>query len=199
MWKVLIFLAVLVALAPFALRYLRKNPLDPVIEGNQVVVETQDYKVRLARNGRVSGKYFLSDVRSDDWTALPANVELSVVDYEVAESYLRTYSDLHRYGSETGKHVAQMAQSLDVIGANRAAYSDLRSLLDRHEDREQRQGERLCVTLSGESLSLDSAESLEDGGDASGVVEREGKGAPIVFVDQVSVEDCARMIAAPAH
>jgi hypothetical protein len=195
MRKALVCLAVVLALSPLAVRYLRSNPLGPVIEGGQVVVDTRDYEVRLARNGRVSGRYFVADVRSEDWTALPANLVLSVVDWDAAQSYLRGYSDLHRYGSDSGRRVEQMAQPLALIGATAASYSDLRTLLARHEDRSEQGGERLCVTVSGEALSLDSAESLEDGRDASGVVEREQKDTPIVFVDELEVQDCVKLAA----
>ena len=52
MWKTLLIAVLLVGAAHFAVRYLRTNPLDPVVEGGEVVVETNEYEV-LLREGEL--------------------------------------------------------------------------------------------------------------------------------------------------
>src|SRR4029453_13833960 len=60
MWKVVLLVLALFVLGHFAVRYVRVNPLGPVVEGNQVVVTSQEHELRYRRSGPVVGTYFVS-------------------------------------------------------------------------------------------------------------------------------------------
>jgi len=195
MWKVVALMLAVFILGQLAVRYVRKNPLDPTIEGNQIAVESQDYRVHFQRDGAVAGTYFISDAKSEDWTSKPVNARLRVFGLQTGSEYLRGYADFHLYGSESGARLANAATSLSLVAASREVYGTLRGLLDRHERRERGGGERLCVTLSGTALSIASAESLEDGRDVTVRLAHENDGEPIVYADQLDVDDCADLLA----
>jgi hypothetical protein len=199
MWKVVLLLLAVFILGHLAVRYIRKNPLDPVIEGDQVVVESQENKVRFTRNGAVAGSYFVVDAESRDWTTTPVNLWLRVLDVQSAAGYMHTYPDFHLYRSESVERLAGVAMSLQVVAANRETYGELRGLIGDHESRSSEGGERLCVTLSGEALSLASAESLDDETDSTSSVARLTSDTPILFVESADVGDCAERLAGGKH
>lgn len=196
MWKVVAFLLAVFILGHFAIRYVRSNPLDPELDGTQVVVESQEYRVRFQRNGAVAGTYFIASVKSQDWTSRPLNARLEVFGLQTGTEYARMYPDFHLYRSESSTRLASVATPLALIAGRRETYGLLRALIDRFDDRVEDGGERLCVTLSGDALSIDSAESLEAGRDTTDLLQRGNAAEPIVLVDQLDVDDCSDVIAA---
>src|SRR5262249_44343623 len=125
MWKVVALVLALVLLGHLALRYVRRNPLGPEVEGRQVVVTSQDYEVRFERSGPVEGTYFVSSAESRDFTDRPVNAVLWVIDAESARGYLRSYPDFHLYGSETGDRLRNVAAPIGIVAATVTSYADL--------------------------------------------------------------------------
>jgi hypothetical protein len=195
MWKVVALVLAVFVLGHLAVRYVRKNPLAPRVVDSLVVVDSQDYEVSFRRSGEVSGTYFVAGVTSDDWSARPVNATLAVFGLQTGTEYTRSYADFHLYGSETSDRLSHVAEPLSVVAASRPVYGELRGLLDDYARRAGRGGERLCVTLSGEALAVASAESLEDGRDVTHTV-LQGNTSPIVWVDQLEVQDCRDLLAA---
>ena len=195
MWKVIALVLVVFLLGQLAVRYVRKNPLDPRVVDSEVVVDSQDYEVSFRRSGEVSGTYFIADVTSEDWSARPVNATLQVFGMQTGTEYSRSFADFHVYGSETSERLSHVSEPLSLVAADRPVYAELRGLLERYARRAARGGERLCVTLSGEALAVSSAESLEDGRDVMHTV-LQGNTAPIVWVDHLEVQDCSDLLAA---
>jgi len=195
MWKVLAFLILVVVLGQLAVRYVRVNPLGPRVEGNELLVESQEYSVRFQRNGAFAGTYLLVGVASQDWGREPVNVRVRAFDRAAARDYLRSYPDLHRYGSESSARLSAIAPRVSLIAANWKTYGDLRALIDTDEQRTAAGGERLCLRVSGESVTLTAAESLDDGRDATDLLTRSNSDGPTVYADQIDVGDCAQMLA----
>jgi len=188
-------------LGHFAVRYLRRNPLGPAVEGREVVVTSQSYEVRFALNGPVKGTYFVSDAESRDYSDRPMNAMLWVIDAEAAREYLRNYPDFHLYGSDSSQRLRDVASQIAVVAGTSSAYNDLHWLVAEDDERSTTHGERLCVTLAGTSLTPESATSLESGADdPSGPARLVGE-TPVVFAEKVKVADCvdALHLAAPAH
>lgn len=193
MWKAAFFLVVLFVAGHFAVQYIRTNPLGPVIEGNEVVVETKEFEVRLFREGTADGVYLVTTAKSIDWSNEPANVELSVIDFVDARDYLRTYPDFHRYGSTPGLNLENVTTPLSVIAANRLAYGSLRDLLGEYDDRVRSHGERLCLTISGDTLRVSGARSIDEGTDHTETFQKSDEKRHRVFADQVRVDDCVKL------
>ncbi len=196
MWKVVALVLALLVLGHFAVRYLRVNPLGPVVEGNQVVVTTQEHELRYRRSGPVVGTYFVSAAETRDFGEEPVNAMLWVIDAETARGYMHDYPDFHLYGSDAGERLRNVAAPLAVVAATSATYSDLVRLLDQHESRAGGHGERLCVRITGTALSPDSAVSLDSGRDDPAAAKRLLGDAPVVFAEALELADCANLLAA---
>lgn len=190
---ILIVVLLLVA-GHFAVRYLRTNPLDPVVQGGEVVVETNEYEVHFAREGPAGGVYMVESARSEDWTNQPQNASLSVIDFATARAYLGAYPDFRRYGSPSGLDLGNVSSKLALVAANRVAYGDLRNVLDLFEERAAKSGERICVNISGESLALASAVSLDGRGDHTEMFRNQSDGRQAVFADHIQVDDCSALV-----
>ena len=197
MWKVVVLLLALFLLGHLAIRYLRRNPLDPAVEGRQVVVTSQSWEVRFARSGPVEGTYFVSDAESRDYTDHPLNAILWVIDATTAREYMQNYPDFHLYGSDSSQRLRDVASQLALVAATTPAYNDLRSLVDEDDERASTHGERLCVTIRGTALSPESATSLENGEDDPGAAQRLAGEMPVVFAEKVKVADCVKMLHPP--
>lgn len=194
MWKAIAVVLVLGVAGHFAIRYLRTNPLGPVIEGREVVVTTQDFEIRLGLDGPSAGTYLVVAARREDWTNKPHNAVLALVDLDQARDYLRSYPELRRYGGSSTVQLSNMAMNVSVIAANRIAYGDLVRLTEQYAQRSESQGERLCVSVAGEALHVTSGAALDDGTDHTHALERQTEDTPMVFAERVSVQDCAKLI-----
>ena len=197
MWKAVAFVLALFVLGHFAVRYLRKNPLAPVVEGSHVVVTAQENELRYRRSGPVVGTYFVSAAETRDFGTEPVNAMLWVIEAETARGYMHDYPDFHLYGSDAGERMRGVAAPLAVVAASSATYSDLVGLLNQHEARVGEHGERLCVRIAGTALSPDSAISLDSGRDDPGAGQRLLGETPVVFANALEVEDCVKSLALP--
>ena len=59
MWKAVLLLVALMVAGHFAVQYLRTNPLDPVFEGGELVVETSEPGPRT----RIAARLFSRNAR----------------------------------------------------------------------------------------------------------------------------------------
>lgn len=193
MWKAALFLVVLVVAGHFVVRYVRTNPLDPVIESNEVVVGTNDNDVRLARDGPVEGTYLVTGAESTDWTNEPANAELDVINFAEARDLLRAYPDFRRYGTSGERQFENASSTFSLIAANRIVYGDLRGLVGRVEERVSERGERVCITIGGESLRVTQAVSRDDGFDRIAAYANRKEAMQLIFVNTLRVDDCSAL------
>jgi hypothetical protein len=190
MWKTALVLVALVVAGHFAVPYLRTNPLAPVFEGGELVVATTEHEVRFSLRGPVEGTYLVARAERQDFGDEPVNGLLSVVGLATAREYLRAHPTPHAYGSASEFQVSNLSSQLAVIAANRIAYGDLVGLIDRYEDRAEKNGEWVCFTVSGDALELESAESLASGVDATASFERRTDAKRLLLATRVSGEDC---------
>ena len=153
-------------LGHFAVRYLRVNPLGPVVEGNQVVVTSQEHELRYRRSGPVAGTYFVSAAETRDFGD-GAGERDAVGDRR--RDRARLHARLSRLPPVRLRRRASGCATWPlrsrIVAASSATYSDLVRLLDQHEARAGGHGERLCVRIAGTALSPDSAVSLDSGRD----------------------------------
>jgi hypothetical protein len=151
--------------------------------------------VRFQRNGAFAGTYLLVNVTSLDWGREPVNARVRAFDRASARDYLQSYPDLSRYGSESGARLSAIAPQVSLIAATWKTYGDLRALVDTDAQRTAAGGERLCMRLSGESVTLSAAKSLDDGRDATELMLRSNSDGPTVYADEVEVGECKQMLA----
>jgi hypothetical protein len=195
MWKVALFLVLLFVAGHFAVRYLRTNPLDPVIESGELVVETREHKVRFALEGPLEATYLVTKAKGQDWSDEPANAALSVVDFATTKAFLGAHPDFHAYGSVPDLQLENLSAPLALVAGNRLAYGELLGLIDQYTDRVHEGGKWICLTISGEALRVTAAESLGDGSDSTAMFVKREDTKRSLLATRVRVEDCAELLA----
>jgi len=194
MWKGVLIVLLLSVAGHFAVRYLRTNPLDPVLEGGELVVETNEHEVRFALEGAVEGTYLVARAESQDFGDAPANAALSVLGLAATRDYFQAHPDQREYGSVPGLQLENLSAPLALIAANRPAYAALRGLVDEYEERVDGGGKWLCLTIAGQMLRVTSAESLGNGNDATALFAKRAESARLFLANRVLVEDCAELV-----
>ena len=195
MWKIAICLVLLFVAGHFAVRYLRTNPLDPVIENGALTIATTEHEVSFALEGAVEGSYLVAKAVSRDLSDEPANAALSVVDLAAARDYLRSHPDLHGYGSATDPQLENLSAPLALIAANRLAYGELHGLVESYTERVEDHGKWLCLTIAGDALRVTEARTLDGRSDSTASYTKRTEDAQLLLATRVSVEDCARLLA----
>ena len=100
MWKAALLVVALV-LGHFAVRYLRTNPLGPVVEGGPGRGRDAGARGALrARAARSRAPTSVAPPRARDFGDEPVNAMLSVIELGTARDYMRAYPDFHLYGSD---------------------------------------------------------------------------------------------------
>ena len=196
MWKAGLLVVALVVAGHFAVRYLRTNPLSPVIEGGELVVETTEHEVRFALDGGFEGSYLVAGAESTDFGDAPTNARLELISFGTARDYLSAHPDHGTYGSVSERQLENLSSPLGVIAANLIAYGDLRTLVDRFESRVEPHGEWLCVTLSGDALGVSSASSTLRGSDATALFVSRVGDLRVLLATRVREQDCAERLTA---
>jgi len=190
MWKAALLVVAVVVAGHFAVRYLRTNPLAPVIEGGELVVETNEHIVHFAFDGAFEGTYLVAYAESTDYGDLPTNARLELIGFGAARQYLGAHPDHTTYGSVSERQLDNLSSPLGVIAANRVAYGDLQVLIDRFESRAGSRGEWLCATLSGDAVGLSSATSSFRGSDATSLFKSRIGGQRVLLATRVRLQDC---------
>jgi len=196
MWKAALLLVLLFVAGHFAVRYLRTNPLDPVIQGGELIVDTSEHEVRFALEGPFEGTYLVAKAESEDWSDVPANASLSVVGLAETKDYLGAHPEQRVYGSVPGLQLENLAAPLALIAANRLVYGELRGLIDRYEERVRRRGKWLCLSISGEALAVRAAVSLDNGNDSTASFVRRAENTRLLLATRMRVEDCGELLTA---
>ena len=195
MWKAALLLVALIVAGHFAVRYLRTNPLDPVVEGGELVVETNEHVVRFTLEGPFAGTYLVAKAESQDFGDAPVNAALSVVGFPTTKEYLSAHPDQVGYGSTRDLRIENLAAPLALIAANRLVYGNLRGLIDAYDDRVEEHGKWLCVTISGEALEVSSAEVVDSGADATTMFVKRTDATRLLLATQMRVSDCEDQLA----
>lgn len=185
MGKIALALVLLAVGGHFSVRFVRTNPLAPVFEGGELVVETADHQVRFALDGPVEGTYLLVSAERRDWKQSPINVELVVRSWAKAPAPL---------DESARAPLEPLAETLSLVGASPLAYHDLRALLSSYEAREAAGGERVCVTLAGNALVVASAIHLETRRDAKPEVAGRLSDSRVLLIDRIESLDCGGLL-----
>jgi hypothetical protein len=194
MWKAALLLVALMVAGHFAVRYLRTNPLAPVLEGGELVVETNEHVVRYSLHGAVEGTYLVAKIESNDFGDEPVNATLAAVGFAETRQYLSAHPEHSVYGSMSELQIANLSAPIALIAANRITYGELRGLIDRYEARAEEHGKWLCLTVTGEALGVVSAESSINGTDATALFVRRADATRLLMARDLQVDDCDELL-----
>ncbi len=194
MARLLIVLAIFAALAPLALEGFGGNPLDPELEGRQVLVHTEDFDVRFDRIGGVSESYMLFGATDGEMRNSFTNVYAAGLAVRHARLIAARYPDFHLCKSPGAKQAQKLTESVAFVAADGATRSTLLEAVTRHEESIQAGGERICLRLDGDRLSLDSIVHRDQAIDMTAEVGGRMTDTDFYFVRDAAIEECRDLL-----
>jgi hypothetical protein len=162
----IVFILLLVGGAAYLIQdWAASNPLKPEIGPREVVIHADRLVVSFDRLGQEKRSYMVFGGTKAEPTNTLSNVTLATISIERAKAMRASYPDFHRSNSDGASRAMRMVQTTSFIAADGKARKALRKTVDRHEKGVARAGDRACVTVSGNRLSL-SEIKLADSGNA---------------------------------
>ncbi len=190
MGRLLVFIALAFAASVLWIRVDDYNPLEPQLEGRELVVTYNDLEGRFLRGGSFSGTHMLFGGSNDESRTGFANAHLAAINLSDAPWLMQEYPDFHRCSSPGAEYAKEMVQQLTSIAANGSVRRTLHEALDRHAESVRAGGDRVCVELAGEFLELNRAILLADGRDLTSDLQRATSHNRFAYVHQADLVDC---------
>ena len=155
--KAIFLLLIMMALATSAFYYY-SNPKNIRVRGNKVIVDAGNFEAVLSVTGEYLQTHMVFGGSYFQEKNLVNPVSLSVLEIADARDIYKKYPDFHMCKS-AGAHLAQnKVRNLNLIPADQKSLKELRALIEEHEENFAAGRERICITLTGKTLSPDSKE-----------------------------------------
>ena len=158
-----VFILVVVVLVALGLyNHFIKDPLkNIVIEDDAVTVDVSDYVAKFSVSREFQETYMIfggsylknKKLINPIWLA-----GLGIVD---AKSIYARYPDFHRCNSPGASLAKPKVEDLNLIPANEEVLDELRESIEEYEDNFADNGDRVCVSLVGKTLNIESAKVPE--------------------------------------
>jgi hypothetical protein len=186
---------VLLAAAGYLLvGYVGLGPSNVRIDGEMVVVDVDQVEGRFHPGAPFSETFMVfgglgKRLRNSVTDALIAG--LAIQDARMIHS---SYPDFHRCSSPGADTAKRLIQDLSFVARNRGVAKTLSKAIDLHGERIRSGGERTCVSVSGQRLSLASVKLKEPPIDITGDVAPMYAKTDIYLADDAEIEDCAALL-----
>ncbi len=171
-------------------RYATSNPLRPEITEHEVVIRTDDLEIHLDRQGSVNQTYMVFGGTKVERTNQFSNVTLATIEIERAAVLRQSYPDFHRCSSPGARPAQRAVKTTHFIAADGSTRKKLRKVVELHERGVGKNGDRTCVTVVGEELSLDSILLAKNGADISPEGNSRLMKTRYVLARSVEIPDC---------
>ena len=156
--KAIFILVVLVLVALGVYNYFIKDPLKHItIENDAVTIDAEDYlaKFSVSREFRETYMLFGGEYFKDKKLINPIWLAgLGIVD---AKDIYARYPDFHRCNSPGASLAKPKVENLNLIPASEEVLDELRESIEESEDNFAAKGDRVCVSLIGKTLDIESA------------------------------------------
>jgi hypothetical protein len=173
---------------------LEAAPQGVVVNGNQVVVQTDDIEATFRRIAPVFASYMVFGGNNDQRQNSMVHALVAGLPMPKARAIHASYPDFHRCASPGAAQAKQSIESMQMIGTTRAARSALIEAVDLHAERIRSGGDRTCLTFSGAELMLDSIHLRRDGQDVTQELGRLFGRSRFFLADQVELPDCVSLL-----
>jgi hypothetical protein len=199
MLRFVLFLALLAILAPLlidgvSLDALSGNPLDPTVEGSQVLIQTRDLDVRFDRVGELDESYMLFGGVDGELQNSISNVVVSGLAVRHAALIAQRYPDFHKCKSPGAAQAKRLLEPMAWIASDGSTRGTLRKALALHEKSVRSGGERTCLAVSGERLMLGSAKHRSQDFDLTGQLGDGYRGTDFYLVTDAELADCKSLL-----
>ncbi len=171
------------------------NPFGgPSVSGREVVVETQQLRVRFSKVGSFSDSFMVFGGNNARMTNRVEDATMGTLAMRHAELIHQTYPDFHRCASPGAAQAQRLTETSNFIGANGSAKRTLREAVDLHGERVRGNGERTCLSMTGAQLVFESVELKQDGRDVTGEFGRAFEGGSYYLAESVELPSCEALL-----
>jgi hypothetical protein len=179
--------------------YLMWNHLrvtDPGLrmEGDQIVMDTDDFEVRFSRTEPISESFMVFGGMNKQLKNSLSHVTLAGLPLHHAVSIQRSHPDFHQCKSPGARQAQQLIETLNFVGETKSAKRNLIDVVDTHEDRVNGGGARTCVTITGARLEIASVQLKANGMDITKDVAPRFGHSSFYLASYVDVPDCQSLM-----
>lgn len=159
---------------------------DVTINGSEVLLKTAHLDARFSQKRSFNGTYMLFGGGQLDHPDAVSNVSLAGLHVEDVKRIAARYPDFYMCRSEGAPLAKEAVVDLDLIPADGKTRKTLGSALDQFNENIQNGGDRVCVSIRGHELDLESVEIRE----ASEAITEHYRGNHFFLVTSASMVDC---------
>jgi hypothetical protein len=163
------------------------------IDDQHVALETADFNVRFSRLEPFSDSFMIFGGSDAQPRNMMTHVTLSGLPVRHARSIAQSYPDFHMCKSPGARQAQQLTKTMNFVAADRQIQKTLSEALDLFNDRLTPDGERTCVTVSGERLKLESVHLKQNGMDVTSDVVPTIK-MQVYLASDAEVADCKTLL-----
>ncbi len=194
MVRLLVVLALFAALVPLVLDSFGGNPLDPRLEGRQVLVHADEFDVRFDRIGDLSESYMLFGGTDGEMHNSFTNVYAAGLAMRHARLIAARYPDFHKCKSPGAPKAQKLTESLAFVAADGPTRRTLLKAVELHDESIAKGADRVCISLEGDRLSLDSvvhrAQAIDMTAEITGRMSQTG----FYFVRKAEIAECQSLL-----
>jgi hypothetical protein len=186
---------VLVAAAGYLLvNHLVLNPSKVRIDGDVLVVDADQVEGRFQAGSPFSGTFMVFGGHGERLQNSVTDALMAGLPIEDARSISSSYPDFHRCSSPGAESAKRLVQDLSFVARSRGVAKTLSKAIDLHGERIRSGGERTCVSVSGQRLSLQSVRIKEPPIDITSDVAPMYAKTDLYLADDARIEDCAALL-----
>ncbi|MDP3725715.1 MAG: hypothetical protein Q8R36_00785 [bacterium] len=157
--KAVFVLIVIVLVASGSYNYFIRDRLKHItVENDAVTIDVDDYVVRFLASGEFRETYMLFGGEYFKDKKLISPIILYGLKLIDAKDIYKRYPDFHRCKSPGAPLAQPKVKGLNLIPANKQVLDELRETIEEFEDNLANDGDRVCVSLVGKNLDMQSAE-----------------------------------------
>jgi hypothetical protein len=170
------------------------SPSDVRMEGEMLVVDADQLEGRFYVGGPFSGTFMVFGGLGERLPNSVTDVILAGLPIDDARLIHSRFPDFHRCSSPGAESAKMRVQDLTFVAQNRGIARTLSKVIDLHGERIRSGGERTCVSVSGQQLSLASVKIKEPPVDITGEVSPMFADLDVYLAEAATIEDCETLL-----
>ncbi len=159
---------------------------DVTIDGSEVLLKTAHLDAHFTQKRSLNGTYMLFGGGQLDHQDAVSNVTLAGLHVDDVKRIAARYPDFYMCRSEGASLAKEAVVDLDLIPADGKTRKTLGSALDQFNENIRNGGDRVCVSIQGHELDLESVEIRE----ANEAITEHYRGNHFFLVTSASMVDC---------
>ncbi len=191
----LIILVGLLSIAAYGYKNISPSGPSVTVAAGAIVRDTGQLEAHFQRRGALSGAYMIFGGNID--RKLPnsfSDITLAALSIDDASHIHSRYPDFHKCKSAGASMAQRKTRTLSLVTGSEEAFDALEESLELHSERLQGNGDRTCVALEGNEISLSSVTLKETGSDISADVVPTFRNTRFFLVEDAQLADCRTLL-----